>query len=488
MKLNFSTMTRGIGFRCACDYSRKRPHLVGSPRSQISENQRVKATMDTRNITTFSRRRLVVLIGTVTLAVVLTACGNTGSSDEENAGPAADSPTATFTAETSSTSTPAVASPAESVVDQGAATATSTQKVAGSTATSTPEPTPEPEIGPDGLYVDVQVTEEGTKFLIPWQRIFSGGVPRDGIPSIDAPKFADNSDWNDLGYNENGLVIGVEVEGTRRAYPFQVIVWHELVNDTINGKPILISYCPLCGTAIAFERSVNGQEFEFGVSGLLYNSDLLMYDRNTEALWSQINGTAVVGELSGARLEFYPSEIMTWGDWRNTYPDSEVLTTDTGAARDYSRDPYENYYFDERLLFPVNRTSDIYDALPAKIDVTGIEVDGPAYGAFVSRDVRNAGIVNETVGATPVVVFANPSAGENIVVFERQIDGQELHFEFAEGGLRDTESGSFWSYDGLAMDGPWAGNQLVEIVPVKGFWFGWVAFHPETSLWQLDDE
>ena len=221
------------------------------------------------------------------------------------------------------------------------------------------------------------MTEGGTPHLIPWQNIFSGGVPRDGIPSIDSPKFADRSTWNEFGYREKGLVIGIEVDGTRRAYPIQILSWHEIVNDTINGKPILITYCPLCGTAIALERAVDGRATEFGVSGLLYNSDLLMYDRTNNSLWSQINGAAVVGDQVGKRLNYYPAEIMAWEDWRKTYPDSEVLTTDTGVGRDYSRDPYDDYYFDQRLLFPADRSSELFDALPSKVDVTGIEVEGP---------------------------------------------------------------------------------------------------------------
>ncbi len=143
-----------------------------------------------------------------------------------------------------------------------------------------------------------------------------------------------------------GSVIGVEVDGIRRAYPFQVIVWHELVNDTINGKPILISYCPLCGSAIAFERTADGQAVEFGVSGLLYNSDLLMYDRESEHCGRRSSEQRSLDEQVGDRLSYYPSEVMTWGDWRETYPDSQVLTTETGATRDYSRDPYGDYYFE----------------------------------------------------------------------------------------------------------------------------------------------
>ncbi len=373
--------------------------------------------------------------------------------------------------------------------------ATSSVTATAAEATIEPEPSSspaadssEPVVGPDGLFDEPQLDDDGTPHLIPMEQIFNGGVPRDGIPSIDAPVFSASDEWDTFDYRDDGLVIGVEVDGIRRAYPFQVIVWHELVNDTFNGKPILVSYCPLCGTAIAFEREINGSAVEFGVSGRLYNSDLLMYDRASESLWSQITGTAVVGDEVGTRLTYYPSEVMTWADWQAAYPDSEVLTTDTGATRDYTRDPYGDYYVSDSTMFPVDRSSAIFDTLATKIDVTGVETPGPAYGAFVDADVREAGAVNEPVGDTPVLVAADPGAGDNIVVFDRRHDGQTLTFERNGDGLEDVETGSTWGFDGLATAGPLAGAQLEEIVPVKGFWFAWVAFHPETTLWQLVDE
>jgi hypothetical protein len=407
-----------------------------------------------------SRRSALKLgLGSATL-VALAAC----SDDDEDA---------TLIDEQASAPTSA------SSTDAAAATATLSQAPATATAAATAGP----EVGPNGLYTEVQFDEDDTPHLIPMDSILSGGPEKDGIPSIDAPQFATSESWDQYEFRDEGLVIGVDVDGARRAYPFQVLVWHELVNDTLAGEPILISYCPLCGSGIAFERVVEGRAVEFGVSGLLHNSDLLMYDRESDSLWSQINGTAVVGERVGTRLTFYPSEIMTWADWKRAYPDSEVLTTETGAARDYTRDPYGDYYFDSRLFFPVDDSSDNFDALPLKANVTGIEVEGPSYGAFVDDDVREVGIVNETVGETPVVVFADSQAGDNIVVFEREHDGQMLTFALEDEGLVDDETGTRWSFDGLALAGPLAGAQLVELLSVKSFWFAWVAFHPETSLW-----
>lgn len=339
-----------------------------------------------------------------------------------------------------------------------------------------------PTVGPNGHFSSVQVSEDGTRHLIPLDAIRSGGPPKDGIPSIDAPRFVGSESWNELGFSGDNLVIGVEVNGIRRAYPFQVLVWHEIVNDVIDGKPLLITYCPLCGTGIAFEREIEGEPVQFGVSGQLYNSDLLMYDRKTDSFWSQITGTAVVGPLAGTVLPFYPSEIMTWDDWRQTYPDSAVLSPDTGFSRDYSVDPYSGYYADGNLWFPV---SGLDARLPVKERVTGIEVEGAAFGAYPDEAVVEHGPVNDQVGDTPVLVVADPTTGNTIRVFERRVGNQTLEFSMSDGGtfLLDGATQSQWSFNGQAADGELAGNQLTEILPVKGFWFAWFAFHQDTELW-----
>lgn len=345
------------------------------------------------------------------------------------------------------------------------------------------EPTATPEIGPNGFYTEVQIDDDGEKHIVPWDRVMSGGPPKDGIPSIDEPLFAGSETWDALEYDEDGLVIGVEVNGERRAYPFQVLVWHEIVNDVIQGKPMIITYCPLCGTAIAFEREINGEIYEFGVSGLLYNSDLLMYDRTTDSLWSQITGEAVAGELTLTQLPFYPSEIMTWSDWKETYPDSVVLTKDTGHNRNYDQDPYGGYYGSDRLMFPANRSSDRFDDLFIKDEVIGVEVDGGHASAYPVNDVIEHGPVNDVIGDVPVIVVANPNAGSSIVVFERRVDGQELTFSVESDVMVDAETGTTWNFDGVAVDGELEGSQLTEIIPVRGFWFAWAAFHPDTDLW-----
>lgn len=335
-------------------------------------------------------------------------------------------------------------------------------------------------VGPSGHFRDVQVSADGTRHLIPLDEIRHGGPPKDGIPSIDAPRFARADEWDTLGYRGDGLVIGVEVDGVRRAYPFQILVWHEIVNDVVNGQPLLITYCPLCGTGIVFEPLVGGEPVEFGVSGKLYNSDLLMYDRATDTLWSQLTGTAVVGERAGERLPLYPSEMMTWDEWRATWPDSEVLTRDTGYLRDYDDPPYEGYEDDESIWFPVRGRD---DRLHPKTPVTGIELDASTFGAWPDDLVIEHGPVNDTLGTTALLVVADPGAGETIRVFERSVDGRTLSFRRNGDALIDAETGTRWSFTGVATDGELRGSHLRALVPIRGFWFAWYAFHPTTALW-----
>ncbi|MDQ3349524.1 MAG: DUF3179 domain-containing protein [Acidobacteriota bacterium] len=342
-----------------------------------------------------------------------------------------------------------------------------------------------PQVGPDGHYPSVQIADDGTKHLIPLDEVQAGGPPKDGIPSIDSPHFSGPDGWDALNYHGNGLVIGVEVNGKRRAYPFQILVWHEIANDVFDGQPLLITYCPLCGTGIVFVPAVAGEHVEFGVSGKLYKSDLLMYDRASDSLWSQITGTAVVGEQAGTRLALYPSEMMTWDEWRATYPDSDVLTRLTGHKRDYDATPYRGYDTNDEVWFPVG---DRDDRLHPKTRVTGVELDRTTFGAWPDEQVIADGPVNDTLGDRPLLIVADLTAGNTIRVFERRLDGRTLSFRRApdDDALIDDETGSHWNVAGLAIGGELTGSQLSEHVPVRGFWFAWFAFHPDTHLWLSD--
>lgn len=319
------------------------------------------------------------------------------------------------------------------------------------------------------------VETDGVKHMIPLDKIKDGGPPKDGIPSIDDPVFATVSDSQFM--SDSDTVIGLEINGEAKAYPLFILVWHEIVNDRVGDIPVSVTYCPLCYTNQVFERIVDGQEVEFGTSGKLYNSNLLMYDRMTESYWSQALGIAVKGELTGYRLSLVPFDVITWGDWKQLHPDTSVLTTDTGYLRSYATDPYGNYYTEPRIIFPVENRD---DRMHPKEIIIGFNHDGISK-AFKQSDVKSEIVINDSVGTTPVVLVSLYS--ENSRAFERTVNGEVLDFQYLDGKIIDIQSNSEWNYDGLAISGQYEGKQLERLPIEPGFWFQWVAFHPQTLVY-----
>ncbi|GLQ74223.1 DUF3179 domain-containing protein [Vibrio penaeicida] len=267
--------------------------------------------------------------------------------------------------------------------------------------------------------------------------ILHGGPPRDGIPSIDQPKFIPASKVDYL--QKDDIVIGVEVNGVARAYPTRILVWHEIVNDRIKNTPFTVTYCPLCGTGMVFDARVDGKAKTFGVSGLLYRSDVLMYDRETESLWTQLGLTSVSGLETGKRLTWMPSKHMTWNAWQAANPNGEVLSLDTGYKRDYFGQAYARYFASDAPMFPVPENR---NELPQKDWVVGVIVDGKAKAYPVSE------------------LEGNP------------------HFEDTIGSKKLTVS-----YQKDARH-PQVKDENGELVPsVMVFWFAWQAFYPETELY-----
>src|SRR5882672_5158496 len=203
------------------------------------------------------------------------------------------------------------------------------------TATLLPEEAP-----PYSATIDY--TTDFSKHSVPYRDIISIGIPKDGIPAISNPRFIgvpEASRW----LVDNEPVIFVEVGDDERAYPVQILTWHEVVNDTVGGVPVLITFCPLCNSAIAFERTLEGQVLEFGNTCRLYYSNLIMYDRQSQSWWQQASGEAIAGKLTGKRLVFRPASIISWSDFRAAYPDGKVLSRETGFERTYGRNPYVGY-------------------------------------------------------------------------------------------------------------------------------------------------
>lgn len=329
-----------------------------------------------------------------------------------------------------------------------------------------------PEMGVSELEI---METDGVKHLIPLDKIKGGGPPKDGIPSIDNPVFATVSDSQFM--SNSDTVIGLEINGQAKAYPLFILVWHEIVNDKVGGLPVSVTYCPLCYTNQVFERIIDGQEVEFGTSGKLYNSNLLMYDRLTESYWSQALGLAVKGELTGYQLELVPFDVITWGDWKALHPETLVLTTDTGHLRSYATDPYGNYYTEPQIMFPVEYND---DRMHPKEIIIGFNLD-EIYKAYKQSDIESQIVINDSVGDTSIMLVSLYS--ENSRAFERMIDGEILDFEYTNGKLVDIQTNSEWNYDGLGISGQYEGKQLERLPIEPGFWFEWVAFHPQTLVY-----
>ena len=326
----------------------------------------------------------------------------------------------------------------------------------------------------------------------------SGGPPPDGIPSIDTPVFHDALSVDYLG--DDAPVIALEIDGDARAYPLEILIWHELVNDTVGGVPVSVAYCPLCNSVTVYEREIDGQVLDFGVSGLLYNSSLVMYDRQTETLWSHFTGEPLYGALADADLVSIPATIVGFGTWLEEHPDGLVLSRNTGVSRSYGVNPYPGY--DDVDARPFLFEGDVDGRFTAMTRVVGVEADdGSAAAAFPLLDLRERGVLTTELGEQSVAAFWVPGStsaldaeavGRGVDVgatgvFSATVDGRELTFSSTtdvDGAvtITDDETGSTWNIFGKAVDGELAGGQLEQLVHIDTFWFAWIAFHPTSSV------
>lgn len=291
-----------------------------------------------------------------------------------------------------------------------------------------------------GLYIVIPVVFSAPfngfileKPLIATSEILRGGPAKDGIPAIDNPIFiaADRADF----LKNDDRVLGIKISNIAKAYPIKILNWHEIVND----GDILVSYCPLCGTGMVFKVT----DADFGVSGLLYNSDMLLYDRKTESLWSQILAQAISGKRKGESLAMMIVENTSWQNWLAKQPDTQVLSTDTGFSRDYSRSPYGQYDSSDAIYFPVSKQSRRYHP---KEKIIGVQVNG-RFKAYPFIEL------NRTSG----VVYDEPG-GEKV----------EIHFN------REHQSGVVKLKTG-------------EVYPsIMSYWFAWFAFHPDTEVYTFE--
>ena len=325
--------------------------------------------------------------------------------------------------------------------------------------------------------------------LVDLGQIFSGGPPPDGIPPLEDPAFeqAGDVDW----LPEVEPVLALEINGDARAYPLRIMTWHELVNGTVGGVPVTVSYCPLCNSAVAYDRRVGDRVLDFGTSGELFNSALVMYDRQTESLWSHYTGQAVVGHLTGTELDLIPVQTVSFQDFLSTYPQGHVLSLDTGYSRSYGQNPYEFYDsssrpflfsgpFDERLE-PLTRVL----ALRAEGDGAVIPLDALAERRIVPFSFAGRELVALfEPGTASALDSRNIAEGRDVGatgVFVRSVDGRLLDLSAGPGGgFADAATGVV--YDILGRPSDPAGAALEPVEHLDTFWFAAAAFYPDIEI------
>lgn len=275
------------------------------------------------------------------------------------------------------------------------------------------------------------------ELLVPIEEIKDGGPGKDGIPSIDNPNFINTDENNFLTSRDE--ILGVNFNGVVKAYPIKIMNRHEIVNDYFGDVPVAITFCPLCGSGVGVKAMGEKQRLSFGVSGLLYNSDVLLYDRETESLWSQILGQAINGEASGQKLKFVPVELTSWGEWKKRFPNSLILSTQTGFDFDYEKKVYQKYFETEQLMFPVKHQSEYFNN---KDKIIGIEVDGKFKAYSLKKLKRKKLPIQDTFNGKQLMIY-----------FDKKSNAARIENE-----------------DGVVLNG------------MTMFWFAWYTFHPKTEI------
>ncbi|MEX1994728.1 MAG: DUF3179 domain-containing protein [Steroidobacteraceae bacterium] len=322
--------------------------------------------------------------------------------------------------------------------------------------------------------------------------IESGGVPKDGIPAIDAPAFESITSaqrWLD----PQEPVIAVTLGEASRAYPIQILIWHEIVNDELDGHPIAVTFCPLCNASLVFDRRVDGQVLSFGTTGMLRMSDLVMYDRQTGSWWQQFTGEGIVGVHAGTMLTPIHSQIVPFGLFADGFPHAEVLSRPRGGGRPYGRNPYQGYDSVNSSPFAFRDRTD--PRLRPMERVLGVRI-GTDTVVYPLSKLRDEPVKNDTVGGKPIVVLATEQMRSPLdrsriadsrtipaaAAFSRDINGQSHDFVVRDGVLVDEQTGSKWDLFGRAVTGPLAGQQLRPVDGGVHFAFAWLAFNPETRI------
>jgi hypothetical protein len=358
----------------------------------------------------------------------------------------------------------------------------------GSIAAATPSQAPASvSFDTDGWRTDF------ARHSVPLSTIASGGPGRDGIPPLDHPRFVPTAAAGRF-LTASEPVIAVAIAGQARAYPLQILVWHEIVNDTLAGEPIAVTYCPLCNTAIVYARALASHLLTFGTTGNLRNSDLVMWDRQTQSWWQQYDGRAIVGTLTGQQLTPLSSETLSFADFRARYPQGDVLSRNTGFDRPYGQNPYVGYDAADQRPFLYNGRLD-----PRLPPLERVETITAGSDTVVLRfdSLRRHPVTAVTVGDLPAVVIFQPNVtspldarqirdSRNVGTasgFDRRLAGRTLSFRSAAPGVvADVQTGSRWDITGRAISGPLRGAQLHRLRDLQAFWFAVAAFVPRARL------
>ena len=324
------------------------------------------------------------------------------------------------------------------------------------------------------------------------------GSARDGVMPLDDPvsePVATANTW----IMDKEPVIALVIGDMAKAYPLKIMIRHEVVNDIIKGTPVAVTFWPLTSSAAVFNREVDEQTFDFGTSGLVRKSNFLMWDRQTETLWQQLTGRAIVGNLNDTQLIRIPALVTSWKAFKESYPDGIVLSNNTSPSTDYNQTPYVAY--DDKNSLPFLFHGSLDNRLPAMERVVGIQSDGESM-AFPFSILSKVEIINYTFAGKDITVLFSPSTisvlDSKIIseskdigtaaAFYRTVDEKTINFKVSKEDIIDAETGSTWSMTGTVTSGPLQGTQLQAIEHSVYFWFAWAAFYPETLIYEVPEQ
>lgn len=332
-----------------------------------------------------------------------------------------------------------------------------------------------------------------SKRTVELAEIESGGPPKDGIPAIDRPRFVSPVSARTW-LHPDEPVIAVKLGGDARAYPLQILMFHEIVNDRLGETPVAVTFCPLCNASMVFERRVAGRVLDFGTTGRLRLSDLVMYDRQTQSWWQQFTGSGIVGHYAGAMLTLLPSQITSFREFQAAFPQGRILSRDTGFERPYGRNPYRGY--DRVGQNPFLFEADVDPRLPAMERVISVKV-GASNRIHPFTVLDRTPVINDEIEGIPYVIFSRPGmlspldAGEiadsrripAATAFSRSLESETYEFKFRDGRLYDVQTGSEWNMFGVAIAGRLKGRSLEPLQSGVHFAFAWLAFNPNSEIY-----